>query len=382
MLRHNDVRPWWQKIHLSSSTLFCRHHCNNTLFTSVEDVLIASIMPVTLRNGKVADPAANDMSEQAETRARPTPTKPSPYLLLLYPFVLALGSLYSHISPYAHTLPIEPLAAGAISSATAPSSHQPSYFAGKGNLVNILFVKRGWLWTTLAFVFLQLTTRFVTSQSSPLTAREKSRNHYLQAVLRYILITTSWIFVTQWFFGPPLVDRSFTLTGGHCEGLPAKLSDSTTEDKIAKVAAVYSSGACKRVGGSWRGGHDISGHVFMLVLSSAFLLYELYIADTHSAHPSVSARAAFNVAHGMSEDEKRAIGGWETEGEARLRVYARYFLYAVVALDVLMMFTTAVWFHTWLEKLNGMLIAGISVYATYFLGEFVPAWGAIVGTIP
>ena len=33
--------------------------------------------------------------------------------------------------------------------------------------------------------------------------------------------------------------------------------------------------ACKAVGGTWRGGHDISGHVFILVLGSAFLGLEL-----------------------------------------------------------------------------------------------------------
>lgn len=117
----------------------------------------------------------------------------------------------------------------------------------------------------------------------------------------------------------------------------------------------------------------------MLVLSSACLVYELWIADRVSQHPSISARAAANVAHDLTEEEKKSVGGWESEGEAKARVYARYFLYGVVALDCLMLMTTAIWFHTWLEKVNGMLVAGISLYVTYFLGDFVPAWREIVG---
>jgi len=183
------------------------------------------------------------------------------------------------------------------------------------------------------------------------------------------------MFVTQWFFGPALVDRSFILTGGHCEGLPAKIAENTA----VQVATIYSGRVCKAAGGYWRGGHDISGHVFILVISSASLLYELYLTDRHSTHPSVSPRAAANVAHDLSAEEKKSVGGWESETEAKLRLYARYFIYGIVALDCLMLLTTAIWFHTWLEKLNGMLIAGIGLYVTYFLGDFVPAWRQIVG---
>jgi len=117
----------------------------------------------------------------------------------------------------------------------------------------------------------------------------------------------------------------------------------------------------------------------MLVISSASLLYELYIADRASQHPSVSPRAAANVAHDLTEQEKQSLGGWESEGEARARIYARYFLYAVVTLDILMLTTTAIWFHTLFEKVNGLLLAGFGLYVTYFLGDIVPAWRGVVG---
>ena len=117
----------------------------------------------------------------------------------------------------------------------------------------------------------------------------------------------------------------------------------------------------------------------MLVLSSAFLLYEMHICDRDSLHPSVSPRAAAALAHDMTEEERRAVGGWETELQARLRVWSRYFVYLVVGLDLWMLLMTAIWFHTWIEKLAGLLIAWATVHGTYFVGDVVPVWRGVVG---
>lgn len=337
-------------------------------------------MPVTTRRGHLANGTTPvkmmdepPLSSPKRQNSSASTSRPSPFLLLAYPVLLAIGSLYAVLSPNASTQN-EPLAPGITSDAHA---HHVNYFAGKRNLINVLFVKQGWAWTSLAILLLQLTTRPSPAAvaSTPITTKNRVANHYFQTAVRYVILTTTWIFTTQWFFGPALIDRSFRLTGGHCEGLPAKFE----ENPVTKVAAIYSSAACKREGGIWRGGHDVSGHVFILVLSSAALLYELYISDRVSQHPSISPRAAANVAHDLTEDERKSLGGWETEWEAKFREYARYFLYGVVALDCLMLLTTAIWFHTWLEKVNGMLIAGIGLYLTYFLGDFVPAWKEIVG---
>ena len=156
------------------------------------------------------------------------------------------------------------------------------------------------------------------------------------------------------------------------------MNDDTTA-KINKLPDLISAAACKANGGNWRGGHDISGHVFILVLSSAFLIYELLISDNRSTHPSITPRAAANISHEMSKEEKEAIGGWESENIAKMRIYARYFAYGVIALDFWMLMMTAIWFHTWLEKLSGLMLAGATLYLVYFLGEFVESWRGVVG---
>lgn len=293
--------------------------------------------------------------------------RPSLYLLLIYPVILGLGSLFSVLSPIAVPPPTEALAPGITSDLTAHHFSTTNYFAGKRNIFNIYFVKIGWFWTTLAFLLLQITTR-------PPPA--STRKHYLQASLRWALATTSWVLTTQWFFGPALIDRSFTFTGGHCE--PQLINETGLKDAL-HMTRINSSMACKAAGGYWRGGLDISGHVFMLVLSSAFLLYELYIADRDSSHPSVSPQAAAALAHDMTEEERKAVGGWESERVATIRIWARYFLYLVVALDLWMLMMTAIWFHTWTEKLSGLLVAVSTTCATYYLGDFVQPWRDIVG---
>jgi len=291
-------------------------------------------------------------------------TRPSSYLLLVYPIILALGSLFSILSPIASPPP-EPLAAGITSDLNAPPYHTTNYFAGKRNFVNVYFVKLGWFWTTLAFTLLQATTR-----------PSNAQKHYVQSGLRYALVTVSWILTTQWFFGPALIDRSFTITGGYCE---PQLGNTSGVKEAIDTAAISSGFVCKAAGGRWRGGYDISGHVFMLVLSSGFLLYELHIADRDSSHPSVSPQAAARLAHDMTEEERKAVGGWETETQARIRIWSRYFVYTVVGLDIWMLMMTAIWFHTWLEKLAGLLIASVTLHGTYFLSDFVPFWRELIG---
>lgn len=338
-------------------------------------------MPVTTRNGARSHPSTPSKVQSSTTMPKTeTATiitshayrtaRPSPYLLLLYPIILATGSLYAVISPIAH------LETNTTTTTNVKTNHphptQPNYFASKRNLLNLLFVKQGWLWTSLAFLFLQLTTRPSSTASTP--TGDKRLNYRIQAILRYTIMTASWLFMTKWFFGPSLIDRSFTLTGGHCE-YPASSpqwhssSDTTagaaSKEALGRLATKFSATACKASGGRWHGGHDLSGHVFMLVLSSAFLLYELYLTDNHDHSQQLSASTPTD-----KQPDSTTLRSLDPQNQAKLRVYARYFLYAVVALDGLMLLTTAIWFHTWLEKVNGMMVAGLVVYTTYFLGPW------------
>lgn len=334
--------------------------------------------PTTRRNGgskaMKSDPPPTVSPSSLLTLSSTSPQfNPSPYLLLVYPIILALGSFFSTISPAAssatHAGALTPGVASELNSPT--TLHPVNYFASKRNLLNLYFVKIGWFWTTLAFALLAYTSH--TAQQNGKSS--SSTRRLLQAALRYSLVTATWVATTQWLFGPPLIDRSFTFTGGRCEALPAKIDDNGRSD----VSAIATSIACKAVGGSWKGGHDISGHIFMLVLSSAFLILELYISDALSPHPHISPKAAAVVAHDTTDEEKRELGGWESDTQAKIRLWTRYFVLTVVGLDFWMFLMTAIWFHTWLEKLSGLFISISCVWAIYYLPAFLPAWREIIG---
>ena len=328
--------------------------------------------PTTRRNGgSTPKPPKASIPVAVPPAASNPQFEPSPYLLLIYPIILACGSFFSAVSPTAS--PAGALTPGIASETNTPTTtHAVNYFASKHNLINKYFVKIDWFWTTLAFVLLTYTTHAIQKPKPSL-----SGSKLVQALLRYAMVTVTWIATTQWLFGPPLIDRSFTLTGGRCEALPAKIDDEGRPD----VEAIVTSMACKAVGGHWKGGADISGHVLILVLSSAFLILELYIADTLSPHPNVTPRAAAAVAHDTTEEEKRELGGWESDTQAKIRLWIRYFVWAVVGLDFWMLLMTAIWFHTWLEKLSGLLISGFCIWAVYFLPAFAPAWKDIIGPL-
>lgn len=197
---------------------------------------------------------------------------------------LIAGSLFSHLSP--------------------SDASSTSYFSQKRNVFNVFFVKRGWLWTTFAFLF---------------HVWNLQRSSRPRAVFRYGLATLWWVFVTQWFFGPPIMDRTFLFTGGTCAATTT--SDlGVRENLVGALAAVVTSTACKVAGGVWSGGHDLSGHTFLLTHASMFLWSEVA--------PTVVAN-------------RRRGWGRETWG-----------VLAVLGLWWWMLLMTGIYFHTWREKVS------------------------------
>jgi len=127
------------------------------------------------------------------------------------------------------------------------------------------------------------------------------------------------------------------------------------------------------MGGQWLGGHDISGHFFMLVLSSACLFLEFFISESHAQAAHVAREKTSEGGTTMEEEESQVV--------ARAKLWAHYLVWAVIVLDGWMLLMTAIWFHTLFEKLSGLTLAGLSVWAVYFLPRFWPAWRELVGGV-
>lgn len=289
------------------------------------------------RNGasvpKTPDYVAPTDSRLQSTRSPFLPTSIEALLLGIYPSTLLLGSLFSLLEPHARAAPYSAV------SQSHPSAVAPSYFAQKRNIFNIFFVKIGWFWTTLAFVMF-LFLHPSTGPSGGLVLNRKRA----QGLLRWALVTVWWAALTQWFFGPPLIDRGFRFTGGQCELLRTEEGRAGMGDKRELITAA----ACKLAGGQWKGGHDISGHVFLLVLGSAFLWMEILPVLVGRETRYVKRREGdWITADRESEGEKQ-----EEEKEAARGLSVPL---VVTGLSWWMLLMTAAYFHTWFEKVNSLI---------------------------
>lgn len=287
------------------------------------------------------------------------PTRLEAQLIAIYPITLLLGGLLSIISPASRNAPYS------TTTQSHPPEFAPSYFALKRNVFNVYFVKVGWFWTTLAFcMFISLHPGFGRGLAGVGGRR-------VRAVIRYGVVTAWWVALTQWCFGPPLIDRGFRFTGGQCE----LLRDPEAREDMSNTREYITAATCKAVGGVWKGGHDISGHVFLLILGSSLLWFEFLPALTRIEGLRDGRLITLNdgkvASVAVEKDRAREEGDATTKGVK--------FALGVAAMMWWMLLMTAAYFHTWFEKLTGLLVAFGALWTVYFLPRGVPQMRAVLG---
>lgn len=212
----------------------------------------------------------------------------------------------------------------------------PSYFSNKRNIINVYVVKKGWLWVT----FLIICHYFTVYLRKPLHRFVALRNIFI----RYVVATAWWIFFAQWFFGFPLMDKVFILTGGSCTEISSEKYSSNE----------VSSAQCRVLKGKWTGGHDPSGHTFLLTHASLYLWIELlpYI----KRYLRVGSLITFENTKESPETDSTAAS-----------IMGSLFMTVTSAFLVIfwwMLLMTSVYFHTFAEKVTGLLwtYTGISIF--------------------
>lgn len=309
-------------------------------------------------------PSSRQRRESPSSLSTPTPattvtttvTRPPiqlpPAVLLIYPVTLFVGSLFSVISPTArpprhHIDPLAPTIAADLN--LDPPAHPINYFARKNNIFNQYFVKLGWAWTTFAFFILLVSQHAFRLRQQSANNQQRLRR-ISQALIRYALATLVWYLTTQWFFGPPIIDRGFIFTGGKCE---SRLSASLPGEHHHHhhFGTLFTAASCKAAGGDWKGGYDVSGHVFLLVLAMVFLGFEAVgVSLSDASLEGLNRKEKEDVdAVTQSSDQTEREDPFE---ESVLRVWALRFVYGVIGLSWWMLLMTAIWFHTWLEKVS------------------------------
>lgn len=135
--------------------------------------------------------------------------------------------------------------------------------------------------------------------------------------------------------------------------------------------------ACKSVGGTWSGGHDISGHVFLLVLGSMFLLQEVLhvVLRSLSVREERTILMADGAVKGAEVESEKGVNEGDGVG---LDLGVKIAL-GVAGLSLFMLSMTAIYFHTWFEKFTGLLVALMGVFLVYFLPRWLVVMRQVVG---
>jgi len=169
------------------------------------------------------------------------------------------------------------------------------------------------------------------------------------------------------------------LTGGRCEVAEDAIKGNVPMTGMDAAKQYVTAAACKISGGRWRGGHDISGHVFLLVIGSMFLLQEVLHAVLRQ--PWVRDERTIIMHDGavkIAEVEARQDPNCGVDGLVRWDFGVRFAI-GVAALSWFMLFMTAVYFHSAFERISGLFVALSGIIAVYILPRGLPAFRGIIG---
>ena len=167
-------------------------------------------------------------------------------------------------------------------------------FASKRSLLNVLFLKWSWAWTTLAFLLLLFTSS---------VKRQRTR----QRLLQWAFASGAWFILTSWFFGPSLLARLTAASGGECGlhigsafvpisqtycSMRIPVSRATHPELFPAVFEGSEALSSDTLIPKLRRGHDVSGHVFLLTLSVLFLADQLRQTRTSAHRYAIAASGA------------------------------------------------------------------------------------------
>ncbi|KAI5949884.1 hypothetical protein KGF54_005361 [Candida jiufengensis] len=225
-----------------------------------------------------------------------------------------------------------------------------NYYNQKGNFINQFFVKKGWGWTTLIIILFYTFVIIPKSNNKPKTLA--------LGVIKYLVVTFWWILFTQWCFGLPIMDKIFVYTGGVCQ-LDTSVNQPHTfiqdlETLVWKSSSV-SSYHCRKLKGNWSGGHDPSGHVFLMIHSSIYLYLEIenYITWNYLVH------------------ELKLLKNKQLKNPLDIvQLVIEISTIGLIGLWWFMLLMTNVYFHSILEKLVGLGFGYFGVALVYIL----PRW--------
>lgn len=256
---------------------------------------------------------------------------------------------------------------------TAQSEEVNNYYNDKRNIFNRIFVKQGWFWTTIVMVIYYGILIYKNESSSANPKKFNSTKVIKTAIRNYLITTLWWILFTQWCFGLPLMDKVFVWTGGSCYVDHDKL---TPNHKLFSMFSAHAdqdltkglwsksinSKTCRKLKGQWQGGHDPSGHVFLLTHSSIYLFFEM--RQLGISYGLENLKGMINrLTASKTWKQKFGVLGTHILANPSLLVMA------LISLWWYMLLMTNIYFHSILEKLVGLL-CGYCISVLYLLPRY------------
>ncbi|KAL3233918.1 hypothetical protein RNJ44_03958 [Nakaseomyces bracarensis] len=233
---------------------------------------------------------------------------------IIYPIELIVGCFISFL----------------ISSETKEYHTKNYYLLRSGNIFNKVFAYNGNLIWLLLFICIALIQYQLRTNEDPLLPAERrvltvTRKHKLQIVKEYFAKFIIKLFLLDLVF--LFIDGVFLLTGGSCT-VPNR---SISAEK------------CKKLGGRWNGGFDISGHFCFLINISMILWLELSsIGDYLKAQTGVNTFK-------------------------RVHSYLISVILAVLCIWASLLLVTSIYYHTLPEKIIGCCLGYLCPIVMYYL---------------
>lgn len=162
------------------------------------------------------------------------------------------------------------------------------------------------------------------------------------------------------------MDKIFILTGGKCvvetPGHNHHHLFQQSGNGNGFESSRIDSYSCKRMKGSWEGGHDPSGHVFLMVHSSLYLFLEC---------------RQYWPGWGVLVEKLKGIVYSSQQGSIGERIKLivndtpHVFLVVLISFWWWMLLMTNIYFHSISEKLVGLIFGYIGVFVVYYVPRFL-----------
>lgn len=294
-------------------------------------------MVTSVKNARYRTATPSASKTAVTSAAKPPSSAPTPLLVLLL-LTIALGTTISIFTSSPATLDARSrLPVSALNAGLLPTSLP--YFADKRNFLNQLFVKKAWAWTTglwLTFVVAQAVSVPVGTKAGSIIVEAGKQAVVLSHIRRWVIATTYWYYLTQatWFLGvgtgPSLAHRLLLQTGAQCVPSPHTIVEGAQVCIGAK-------------GEYWTGGHDVSGHVFLLMHAILFLY-----STISPVLPSLFTLFSTNSPSSFSSNRQTPP------------TLVKASCWAILGLGAVwwwMLLMTSLYFHSPAEKVTGALFA-------------------------